>query len=64
MLKNKMKTHKALKKRVKITAKKAWVRRSAHISHLAASKTKKQKKRLDQNQIVKKVDFQRLKDLI
>ncbi len=60
-MKNKMKTHKGLKKRIKITGTGKWMHKSANTSHLAGSKTKRQKKRLDQSNIVSKCDFKRLR---
>ena len=63
-MKNKFKTKKALIKRIKITGSAKWMRRCAHTSHLAASKSKHQKQRLDGVATVKLVDQKRLKKLI
>lgn len=60
----KKRTHKSLKKRVKITGSDKWICKSAHTSHLSASKTKRQKKRLDQSSTVKNAEFKKLKNLI
>ncbi len=60
----KFKTKKALRKRIKITGTAKWIRGNAHTSHLAASKTKQQKQRLDGKALVKPADYKRLKKLI
>lgn len=60
----KMKTKKALKKRIKVSASGKWMRGSAYVSHLAPSKTTKQKRQSRGWTTVSKSDYSRLKDLI
>lgn len=60
----KMKTKKSLIKRIKKTKNNKWIVKSANTSHLSASKTRKQKKRLKKTNIVKQVDKKRLMKLI
>jgi len=60
----KMKTKKALIKRIKVTASGKWMRTAAGISHLAHSKTTKQKRQARHLTSVSKSDYRRLKDLI
>lgn len=60
----KMKTKKALKKRIKVTASGKWMRGNAYVSHLAPSKTTKQKRQSKGWTTVSDSDYKRLKDLI
>ena len=60
----KMKTKKALKKRIKITGTGKWMRSNAFISHLAPSKTTKQKRQSRGWSSISNSDYKRLKDLI
>ncbi|MDQ7983140.1 MAG: 50S ribosomal protein L35 [Spiroplasma sp.] len=60
----KMKTKKALKKRIKVTGTGKWMRGSAFVSHLAPNKTTKQKRQSRGWTTVSKSDYTRLKDLI
>ncbi|MCL6428998.1 50S ribosomal protein L35 [Spiroplasma sp. JKS002669] len=60
----KMKTKKALKKRIKVTGTGKWMRGSAFVSHLAPHKTTKQKRQSRGWTTVSKSDYTRLKDLI
>lgn len=60
----KMKTKKALQKRVKVTASGKWRRKSAFTSHLAQNKTTKQKRHAKKEQAVDATDYKRLKNLL
>jgi len=60
----KMKSKKALTKRVKVTGSGQLKRHSAYISHLSHNKTTKQKRHLRKASMVHKSDFKRVKDLI
>ena len=60
----KMKTKKALAKRIKVTSSGMWMRGSAYVSHLAPNKTTKQKRQSRGWTSVSKSDYKRLKDLI
>lgn len=60
----KMKTKKSLKKRIKITGTGKWKIAHAYTSHLAQSKTKKQKRHLRKYFLMNKTDKNRLKQLL
>ena len=60
----KMKTKRALKKRVKITGTGKMKRHCAYKGHLAPRKTTKQKRHLRNARLVSKSDYKREKDLI
>lgn len=60
----KMKTKKALKKRIKISSTGIWRRKSAFTSHLAQNKSTKQKRQLEKGSVVSASDYKRLKNLI
>ncbi len=60
----KMKSKKALKKRVKVTGSGKLVRHHAYTGHLAPRKSTKQKKHLAKQTSVHKTDAKRLKELI
>ena len=60
----KMKTKKALAKRVKKNSKGNLKRGHAYRSHLALNKTTKQKRQLEKNTYVDKADVKRLKGLL
>ncbi|WP_339022528.1 50S ribosomal protein L35 [Spiroplasma endosymbiont of Crioceris asparagi] len=60
----KMKTKKALAKRVKLKPNGTLKRGKAYRSHLAQNKTTKQKRQLEKSTIVNKSDMKRLKGLI
>ena len=60
----KMKSKRALMKRVKITGSGKVVRHHAYVSHLAPHKTTKQKKHLAKGALVHKTDLKRVKYLI
>ena len=60
----KMKTKRALAKRVKVTKSGKWKRASAYTSHLAQNKSTKQKRHLRKASLIDKTDQKRLKDLI
>ena len=60
----KMKTKKALAKRVKRTGSGKLKRSHAYISHFAANKTHKQKKHLSKATTVDKTDYKRVKQLL
>lgn len=60
----KMKTKKALKKRIKVTGSGKWMRSGAFVSHLAQNKSTKQKRQLRGWSEVSASDYKRLKDLI
>ena len=57
----KMKTKKALAKRVKRTASGKLKRGHAYVSHLAPHKTHKQKRHLRKASLVSKSDYKRIK---
>ena len=60
----KMKTKRALAKRVKVTGKGKLKRHSAYTSHLAPRKTHKQKRHLRKASLVSKSDYKRIKELL
>ncbi len=60
----KMKTKKALAKRIKVSATGKVLRHRAYTSHLAHNKTTKQKRQLRKGSLVSSSDLKRLKDLI
>lgn len=60
----KMKTKRALAKRVKVTGSGQLIRKSAYTSHLAPHKTTKQKRHLRKASLVSKSDYKREKILI
>ena len=60
----KMKTKRALAKRVKVTGSGKLKRWSAYTSHLSHNKSQKQKRHLRKASLVHKSDFKRVKDLI
>ncbi len=60
----KMKSKKALTKRVKVTGTGKLVRHSAYTGHNSHQKTTKQKKRLSKASVVDHSDYKRIKDLI
>ncbi len=60
----KMKTKKALSKRVKVTGSGKWKRGKAFQSHLKANKTTKQKRQLNKSTLVSASDKKRLKSLL
>ena len=60
----KMKSKKALTKRVKVTGSGKVVRHHAYVSHLAPHKTTKQKRNLRKQASVHESDMKRLKQLI
>lgn len=57
----KMKTKKALAKRVKRTGSGQLKRSHAYVSHFAANKTQKQKRKLRKGTLVSKADYKRIK---
>ncbi len=57
----KMKTKKALAKRVKRTGSGQLKRQHAYVSHFAANKSQKQKRKLRKGTLVSKSDFKRIK---
>ena len=59
MKKNKFKTKKALKKRIKITNTKKLKRHCAYKGHLAPNKTTKQKRHLRKSRFVSNADYHR-----
>lgn len=61
MAKTKMKTKKAVSKRVQVTATGKLKRKHAYRSHLAHNKSTKQKRQLKKDAIVKKANYKRLK---
>ena len=63
-MKNKFKNKKALAKRVVINKNNTWKRKSAFKSHLAKSKTKKQKLHLSKAKLFHDSDIKRLKRAI
>lgn len=60
----KMKTKKALAKRVKKTGSGKLKRHHAYVSHFAANKSQKQKRKLRKSTLVSKSDFKRIKLLL
>ncbi len=60
----KMKTKRALAKRVKVTGTGKMKRHSAYTSHLAPRKTHKQKRHLRKSSLVSKSDYKRIKELL
>jgi large subunit ribosomal protein L35 len=60
----KMKTHRGLAKRVKLTAKGKVKRAKAFHSHLLSSKTPKMKRRLTKSDTVHRNDVKRIKALL
>ena len=60
----KMKSKRALMKRVKVTGSGKVVRHHAYVSHLAPHKTTKQKRHLRKQASVSKSDLKRVKYLI
>lgn len=60
----KMKTKKALKKRIKVSGTGKWIKKSAFTSHLALNKTTKQKRQLRKSSQVDNSDYKRLKKLL
>jgi len=60
----KMKTKKALAKRVKITGSGQMKRSHAYISHFAHNKTQKQKRKLRKPALVSHSDYKRIKLLL
>jgi large subunit ribosomal protein L35 len=60
----KIKTHRGLAKRVKITAKGKVKRAKAFHSHLLSSKTPKMKRRLSKSDTVHPSDLKRIKTLL
>lgn len=60
----KMKTKRALAKRVKRTGTGQLKRHHAYVSHLAPRKTTKQKRHLAKATLVSKSDYKRIKQLI
>ncbi len=57
----KMKTKKALAKRVKRTGSGGLKRTRSYISHFAANKSQKQKRKLRKGALVSKSDYKRIK---
>jgi len=60
----KMKSKKALMKRIRVTGSGKIKRHSAYVSHLAPNKTHKQKRHLRKAKLVSKSDIKRIKFLI
>ena len=60
----KMKSKKALTKRIKVTGSGKVRRHHAYVSHLAPHKTHKQKRHLRKPDLVSKTDMKRIKYLI
>ncbi|MDO8059059.1 50S ribosomal protein L35 ['Crotalaria aegyptiaca' phytoplasma] len=60
----KKKTHKGLKKRIKITKTGKWLHKHAFKNHLAGSKTTKQNRQLRGFTYVDSSDLKRIKNLI
>lgn len=60
----KMKSHRGLAKRVKLTASGRLKRKRAYTSHLMSSKTRKQKRRLRSSEIMAKAEEKRLKAIL
>jgi len=63
-MKIKFKNKKALTKRVSINKNDTWKRKNAFKSHLAKSKTKKQKLQLSKTKQFHKSDIKRLKNAV
>jgi large subunit ribosomal protein L35 len=60
----KLKSHRGLAKRVKVTAKGKIKRGKAYHSHLLSSKSPKEKRRLSQSDTVHSADMKRIKSLV
>ncbi|MCQ2800561.1 MAG: 50S ribosomal protein L35 [Bacilli bacterium] len=60
----KMKSKRALMKRIKVTGTGKVVRHHAYVSHLAPHKTTKQKRHLMKSATLHKTDYKRIKFLI
>ncbi|MCX5801967.1 MAG: 50S ribosomal protein L35 [Proteobacteria bacterium] len=60
----KLKTHRGLAKRVKVTARGKIKRAKAFHSHLLSSKTPKMKRRLSKSDTIHPSDMKRIKSLI
>lgn len=60
----KMKTKKALQKRVKVTGSGKVKRTRAYISHFASHKSQKQKRKLRKASLISKGDYKRIKSLL
>lgn len=60
----KMKSKRALMKRIKVTGRGKLKRHSAYTSHLAPRKTTKQKRHLRKAKLVHPSDYKRIKTLI
>ena len=60
----KMKTKKALAKRVKVTGSGQLQRHHAYVSHFAANKSQKQKRKLRKSALVHPTDLKRIKGLL
>jgi len=60
----KMKTKRALAKRVKVTGTGKLKRHSAYTSHLAPRKTHKQKRHLRKASLISRSDYKRIKELL
>ncbi|CCZ85212.1 MAG TPA: 50S ribosomal protein L35 [Candidatus Caccosoma faecigallinarum] len=60
----KMKTKRALAKRVKVTGTGKLKRKCAYMSHLAPRKTHKQKRHLRKARLVSRSDFKRIRQLL
>ena len=60
----KMKTHKGLKKRVKVTASGKFLRKKANKSHLMSSKNSNRRRRLAQGGQIAASDVKRVKRLL
>lgn len=60
MAMNKTKTHKGLKKRIKITGRKKVVRSRANTGHLLSGRSSKQLRRLHRKAVLPKAETQRV----
>ena len=60
----KMKTKRALAKRVKVTGTGKLKRKCTYMSHLAPRKTHKQKRHLRKARLVSRSDFKRIRQLL
>lgn len=60
----KMKTKRALAKRVSVTGSGKWKREQAFTGHLSQNKSTKQKRQLRKSSLVDKTDYKRLKKLL
>ena len=60
----KMKTHRGLAKRVKVTASGRLKRKKAYSSHLMSAKSRKQKRRLRGSVMMAKAEEKRLKAIL